>query len=56
MKEFNSFGSERIPGAAWRLPVYAKALLGLTLFYLVTLAERTLVPWHVSQRLITQKL
>jgi ABC-type nitrate/sulfonate/bicarbonate transport system permease component len=32
------------------------AVLGLTLFYIVTVVERKLVPWHVSQRLITQQL
>ena len=28
-------------------------LLGLTLFGLITLAERLIVPWHISQRRTT---
>jgi NitT/TauT family transport system permease protein len=30
--------------------IFMLAALGLTLFYLVTLAERWLIPWHISQR------
>lgn len=33
-----------VPGVFWQ------ALLGLGLFGLVTLAERLLIPWHISQR------
>jgi len=32
------------------------ATLGLLLFWLVVLAERLLIPWHVSQRLPSQRL
>jgi NitT/TauT family transport system permease protein len=32
------------------------AALGLALFYLVTIAERRLVPWHVSQRIVAERI
>jgi NitT/TauT family transport system permease protein len=32
------------------------AALGLALFYVVTAAERRLIPWHVSQRVVQQRL
>jgi len=32
------------------------AALGLALFYVVTLAERRLIPWHVSQRVVHHRL
>jgi NitT/TauT family transport system permease protein len=31
------------------------AALGLALFYLVTVTERKLIPWHVSQRVVLQR-
>ena len=33
-----------------RHQIFLLTLLGLSLFGLVTLAERLLIPWHVSQR------
>jgi NitT/TauT family transport system permease protein len=36
--------------------IFMLAALGLALFFLVTLAERRLVPWHVSQRVVQHQL
>ena len=38
------------PSAASRLWAHRSFRLGLLLFGLVVLAERLLIPWHVSQR------